>query len=79
MPELPEVETIVRDLSPLLCGRPLRNPQLFKNDVLRGVSARKLLRILRNNRIADVTRRAKHVVILLASGERMVIQPRMTG
>ena len=79
MPELPEVETIVRDLAPLLCGRPLRNPQLFKTDVLRGVSARKLLRILRNNRIADVTRRAKHVVILLASGERMVIQPRMTG
>ncbi len=35
--------------------------------------------MLRNNRVEDVTRRAKHVVILLASGERMVVQPRMTG
>jgi formamidopyrimidine-DNA glycosylase len=79
VPELPEVETIVRGLSPRLAGRPLRNPQLFKHDVLRGVSARKLLNTLRNNRVAEVTRRAKHVVILLATGERMVIQLRMTG
>lgn len=79
MPELPEVETIVRDLSPRLRGRPLRNPQLFKTDVLRGISSTRFLRVLRNNRVEDVTRRAKHVVILLASGERMVVQPRMTG
>ena len=79
MPELPEVETIVRDLSPRLRGRPLRNPQLFKTDVLRGISATRFLSVLRNNRVEDVTRRAKHVVILLASGERMVVQPRMTG
>ncbi len=79
MPELPEVETIVRDLSPRLRGRPLLNPQLFKTDVLRGISSTRFLRVLRNNRVEDVTRRAKHVVILLASGERMVVQPRMTG
>ncbi len=79
MPELPEVETIVRGLSPRLTGRPFRNPQLLKHDVLRGVSARRLLSALRNNRVVEVTRRAKHVVIRLASGERVVIQLRMTG
>ena len=79
MPELPEVETIVRDLAPRLIGRSLRNPTLFKTDVLRGVSSNRLLATLRGNRIREVTRRAKHIVILLETGERMVIQLRMTG
>ncbi len=79
MPELPEVETIVRGIAPRLTGRSLQNPRLFKSDVLRGVSARRLLGTLRGNRITGVTRRAKHVVISLGTGERMVIQPRMTG
>ena len=79
MPELPEVETIVRDIAPRLTGRHLRNPRLFKHDVLRGVTAQRLLRVLRGNRVAAVTRRAKHIVIRLDSGERLVIQPRMTG
>lgn len=79
MPELPEVETIVRGVAPRLIGRTLHNPRLLKRDVLRGVSARRLLGTLRDNRISEVTRRAKHVVITLETGERMVIQPRMTG
>jgi formamidopyrimidine-DNA glycosylase len=79
VPELPEVETIVRDLAPRLEGRVLRAPRLFKTDVLRGVSRRRLLETIRRNRIEDVSRRAKHVVVLFKSGHRMVIQPRMTG
>ena len=79
MPELPEVETIVRDLAPRLEGRTLRAPRLFKSDVLRRVSRRRLLETIRRNRIEEVSRRAKHVVFLFKSGHRMVIQPRMTG
>lgn len=79
MPELPEVETIVRDLAPRLNGRTLRNPRLFKSNGLREVSTRRLLGALRNATVHDVSRRAKHVVFLLDSGLRMVIQPRMTG
>ena len=79
MPELPEVETIVRDLAPRLAGRALRQPHLHKTDVLRGVSRRRLLRTLDGNRIADLTRRAKHLVFCLETGHRMVIQLRMTG
>ncbi|NIM48305.1 MAG: bifunctional DNA-formamidopyrimidine glycosylase/DNA-(apurinic or apyrimidinic site) lyase [Gemmatimonadales bacterium] len=79
MPELPEVETIVRDLRPRLAGSSLTNPRLYKTDVLRKVSAPRLLRTLRRNRIGEVARRAKHVVLSLASGHRLVIQPRMTG
>jgi formamidopyrimidine-DNA glycosylase len=79
VPELPEVETIVRDLAPRLEGQVLHAPRLFKTDVLRGVSRRRLLETIRRNRIEDVSRRAKHVVVLFHSGHRLVIQPRMTG
>jgi formamidopyrimidine-DNA glycosylase len=79
VPELPEVETIVRELRPALVGRTLSRPRLHATDVLRRVTARRLLATLRGNRVVDVTRRAKHVVFRLASGHRVVIQPRMTG
>ena len=79
MPELPEVETIVRGLAPQLTGRTLKNPRLLKNDVLRKVSRKRLLASLRGRRVEAVYRRAKHAVFKLDSGMRMVIQPRMTG
>ena len=79
MPELPEVETIVRDLRPRLTGRTLTNPKLHHSDVLRRVSKPRLLRTLHRNRVGAVNRRAKHVVVELESGHRLVVQPRMTG
>ena len=79
MPELPEVETIVRDLGPRLTGHTLHTLRLFKPDVLRDVTKARFLRVLRGNTIAGVSRRAKHIVLLLTTCHRLVIQPRMTG
>ncbi|HUL48820.1 MAG TPA: bifunctional DNA-formamidopyrimidine glycosylase/DNA-(apurinic or apyrimidinic site) lyase [Gemmatimonadales bacterium] len=79
MPELPEVETIVRDLAPRLDGFRIADARLKKTDVLRRVSKQRLLSVLKGNTFEAVTRRAKHAVFRLASGHRMVIQPRMTG
>ena len=79
MPELPEVETIARDVRPLLVGATLRRVQVFKSDVLRGVARPAFRRSLEGRAIEGVTRRAKHLVILLDDGSRLVIQPRMTG
>lgn len=79
MPELPEVETIVRDLAPRLEGQTLRNPRLHKTDVLRGVTPRKLLAALRKREISRVFRRAKHVVFQLEGDRYLIVQPRMTG
>jgi len=78
MPELPEVETIVRDIRPALVGRTIRRIRLSHDDVLRGVSRRKLIRRLTGARIQRVYRRAKHAVLELDS-DRLVIQPGMTG
>lgn len=78
MPELPEVETIVRDLRPLLVGRRIGRVTLSHDDVLRGVTRRRLLRRLPGTVIRQVYRRAKHAVLELDSA-RLVIQPGMTG
>lgn len=79
MPELPEVETIVRDLAPRLVGQALKHPKVFRPERLKGTSRQRFLRILDGNRIQALTRRAKHAVFLLESGHRLVIQPGMTG
>ena len=79
MPELPEVETIVRDIRPVLIGRRIASARLTHDDVLRGVTRRGILRGLAGARVEDVTRRAKHAVIRLDRGTRLVVQPGMTG
>ncbi|MBA3521185.1 MAG: bifunctional DNA-formamidopyrimidine glycosylase/DNA-(apurinic or apyrimidinic site) lyase [Gemmatimonadales bacterium] len=78
MPELPEVETIVRDIRPLLLGRRLTRISLSHDDVLRGVSRRRLLRDLTGATVVEVFRRAKHAVLDLGE-RRLVVQPGMTG
>ncbi len=78
MPELPEVETIVRDLRPALLGRRFERVSLSHDDVLRGVSRRRLIRDLTGATVRDVLRRAKHAVLDLGD-RRLVIQPGMTG
>ena len=79
MPELPEVETMVRGIAPGLEGYQIARVQLRKTDVLRQVTKARLIRTLEGNTIEQVTRRAKHAVFRLSSGDRMIIQPRMTG
>lgn len=78
MPELPEVETIVRDIRPALLGRRLDRVFLSHDDVLRGVTRRRLARGLSGATVRDVFRRAKHAVIDIGE-RRLVVQPGMTG
>ena len=78
MPELPEVETIVRDIRPALLGRRIDRVSLSHEDVLRGVSRRRLVRGLTGATVGDVFRRAKHAVLDLGA-RRLVVQPGMTG
>ncbi len=78
MPELPEVETIVRDIRPSLVGRRIGRVTLSHDDVLRGVTRRRLVSRLKGATIKSVSRRAKHAVLELDNG-RLIIQPGMTG
>jgi formamidopyrimidine-DNA glycosylase len=79
VPELPETETIARDLDGAIRGRKIKKVSVRKADVLREVSARSIARRLRDATILRSWRRAKLVVIDLDTGDRIVVQPRFTG
>jgi len=70
MPELPEVETIVRDLRPQLTGRRIESLQLTRDPAIRArvvryPSAATFVRRLRGRTIKTVLRRGKYIVLLL--------------
>ena len=79
MPELPETETIARDLDRELRGRTIVSTTVRRVDVLREVSPAELQARATGTSIVRCWRRAKLVVIDLSSDERIVVQPRFTG
>jgi formamidopyrimidine-DNA glycosylase len=79
VPELPETETIARDLDGAISGQKIKKISVRKPDVLREVSVRAIARRLRGATILRSWRRAKLVVIDLDTGDRIVVQPRFTG
>jgi len=79
MPELPETETIARDLHREVSGARIVDVQVTKADVLREVSPRELRKRLTGAEITRGWRRAKLVVLDLSTEDRLVVQPRFTG
>lgn len=79
MPELPEVETIRRDLARALTGRTIRGLTVRKVKLLRGASARQFHQRVVSARILDVSRRAKQLVLALSSGYTLLVHLKMTG
>ena len=79
MPELPETETIARDLDAEVRGATVTAVHVHRGDVLREVDAAELARRLAGARIERAWRRAKLVVLDLSTGDRLVVQPRFTG
>lgn len=80
MPELPEVETIVRDLNKKILGRTVKdiwfdapklikipkNPLAFKKEII-------------GRKIERVERRGKNIIFYLSGGRVMLIHQKMTG
>ncbi|MDB4883147.1 MAG: Formamidopyrimidine-DNA glycosylase [Gemmatimonadetes bacterium] len=79
MPELPETETIARDLDREITGRRITDVVVTRPDVLRETDAADLASRLRDSVVVKCWRRAKLVVIDLDSGDRIAVQPRFTG
>ena len=78
MPELPEVETIVRDLLPALPGITIERIQVLHTDVLRQPS-RAFSSRLRGREFESVHRRGKNIVARLNEGAVLVVNLGMTG
>lgn len=88
MPELPETETIARDLHEMVVGAVITGVRVARPDVLRDATADTFSSALVGMPIRRVWRRAKLIVVdidarpELASLEpawRVVVQPRFTG
>lgn len=80
MPELPEAETIVRDLRGRLPGSTVERVTVTHADILHtGLTARAVGRRLRGRCITGVSRRGKNVVLEFDAGLRLVINLGMTG
>jgi formamidopyrimidine-DNA glycosylase len=79
VPELPETETIARDLDRDVSGARIQQVVVTRGDVLREVSAKQLERRVTGTTIVRAWRRAKLIVLDLSSGDRIVVQPRFTG
>lgn len=81
MPELPEVETIRRDLLPVLKGRSFARAWVSPEAprLVQTPSATDFARLLPGQRIEDVSRRGKYLVFHLAGRLHLVVHLRMTG
>jgi formamidopyrimidine-DNA glycosylase len=79
VPELPETETIARDLHREVAGVRISAVEVLRRDVVRGVSAAQLPRRLTGRTVTRVWRRAKSVVLALDDGAQFVVTPRFTG
>ncbi len=77
MPELPEVETVVRSLGPYLAGRKILSAE-FTSKIVTPGDRRKLAARLAGRSILKVERRGKFIVISLDAGT-LVVHLGMTG
>jgi len=79
MPELPEVETVVRDLRAAVVGRRLVEVELRHPGVLRYPSPEAFAAGLRGAAIVSVARRGKYIRCILDTGDDLVVHLGMTG
>ena len=79
MPELPEVETIVNDLRPMLEGRRFTGVSIDCPEMVHLTSVNELRRRLSGQVIKEIARRGKYLIFRLDSGEALILHLRMTG
>ena len=79
MPELPEVETVVRDLARLVSGATITGANVFRERNLTTPDAPSFMEALRGRRILGTRRRAKWIIVELSGGILLLVHLRMTG
>ncbi len=80
MPELPEVETVVKSIRPKLENKTIKNCQIYQNysRIILHSSFHVLKNKILGKKIIQVTRRAKYIVLHLSEGY-LIFHLRMTG
>jgi formamidopyrimidine-DNA glycosylase len=79
MPELPEVETIRRQLEPELVGRRIERATVLDERLTRPERPRSVEKAVSGRRVEAVERRGKYLLIELDGGRTLAMHLRMTG
>ncbi len=79
MPELPEVETIRRGLTPKILGQRILKVLIYDERVIRKINRQQFTQNLQGLTITGLTRRGKAIIFHLAQRSFLIIQPMMTG
>lgn len=79
MPELPEVETHIVELRPLLEGRRVEGASVFWPRTIAEPDPDRFCDLIRNRRFGELQRRAKYMLLGLDAGWTLVVHLRMTG
>ena len=79
MPELPEVETIRRQLATVAVGRTVTKLRVQDPLIVAPNSPNRVRRAVEGRRIAQTNRRGKYLLVVLDSGDTLAMHLRMTG
>jgi formamidopyrimidine-DNA glycosylase len=79
MPELPEIETVKRTLTPLLPGRRIEAVSVIKPVVVAYPTPEVFAARLTGTTVRGLGRRGKYLLIMMDSGDTLIAHLRMTG
>lgn len=79
MPELPEVETVVRGLRAIVLHKKITGIEVLHTRPLINSNPRQFKQFLNDEEIEDIERRGKYLIFTFTSRKRMVVHLRMTG
>ena len=79
MPELPEVETYVRALEPLLTGKTIQSADVYWPRTIASPYSALFPDLIRGRRFVSFERRGKYMLLGLHTGETLIVHLRMTG
>ncbi len=79
VPELPEVETVVKGLRPLIKDRYITDITISEEKIIAHPAADEFKKEAVGMKIEDITRRGKYIIIELENDKEMIIHLRMTG
>jgi formamidopyrimidine-DNA glycosylase len=79
MPELPEVETIRRQLQAQIVGKTIKSAEVLYPKVVHGLSTAEFVRALTGRKVREIGRQGKLILIRLEGDETLVVHLKMTG
>jgi formamidopyrimidine-DNA glycosylase len=79
MPELPDLEVFRENLVPLVVAKKITGVKVLKNKVIGSMSEKEFASRLVGQRIESISRRAKHLIFKLSSGDELILHLMLHG